>query len=272
MKELHPPTALAIGAHPDDIEFMMAGTLILLKEAGWKIHCMHLADGRCGTASNDIKEIVAARRRESEDACELIGARYHESIAADLQLYHTTENVARVVSVIRTARPRVLLLHSPTDYMEDHVNACRIAVTAAFARAMPNFPCVPHVDPVPDDVTIYHAMPYGLQGPMKARVRPDLYVDNTPVMGTRRRMLAMHRSQKEWLDRSQGVDSYLDAMAETCREVGAMSGRFEYAEGWRRKLHLGFSATEQDPLSDTLGARCIVDTDHGALLLEGTLG
>jgi LmbE family N-acetylglucosaminyl deacetylase len=272
MRKRKPPSALAIGAHPDDIEFMMAGTLILLRDAGWNIHCMHLADGRCGTASEAIEEIVAVRQKEAEDACEVIGARYHEGIAADLQLYHTTENVARVVSVIRAARPRILLLHSPADYMTDHETACRIGVTAAFARAMPNFPCVPQVDPVLYDVTIYHAMPYGLKGPMRERVRPDLYVDNTSVMETRRRMLAMHRSQKEWLDRSQGADSYLDAMAQMCRDVGEMSGRFEYAEGWRRRLHLGFSATEQDPLSDALGARCIVDANRGARLLEGTLG
>jgi hypothetical protein len=56
-----------------------------------------------------------------------------------------------------------------------------------------------------------------------------------------RRVLAAHASQKAWLDATQGMDSYLDAADEMAREVGRMSGRFEYAEGWRRHLHLGLS-------------------------------
>ncbi len=38
-------TAMAIAAHPDDIEFFMAGTLLLLKQNGYQIHCkMHFSD------------------------------------------------------------------------------------------------------------------------------------------------------------------------------------------------------------------------------------
>ena len=39
-------TAFAIACHPDDIEFMMAGTLFLLKRAGWDVHYMNLCDVR----------------------------------------------------------------------------------------------------------------------------------------------------------------------------------------------------------------------------------
>jgi len=45
------PAAFAIGAHPDDIKFMMAGTLILLREAGWSLHYMNIANGSCGTTT-----------------------------------------------------------------------------------------------------------------------------------------------------------------------------------------------------------------------------
>ena len=65
-------------------------------------------------------------------------------------------------------------------------------------------------------------------------------------------MLACHKSQKHWLDASQGFDSYLDTMKDLMREVGAMSGHYEYAEGWRKHLHLGFCAEDADPLSKAL--------------------
>jgi hypothetical protein len=94
---------------------------------------------------------------------------------------------------------------------------------------------------------------------MRRRVRPGLYVDVTSVVARKREMLACHRSQKEWLDRSQGMDAYLDAMLHHTAEVGALSGRFRHAEGWRRRLHLGFSAADSDPLSEALGPLCLVD-------------
>ena len=54
------------------------------------------------------------------------------------------------------------------------------------------------------------------------------------------------------------MDSYLDAGDEMSRRVGRLSGSFEHAEGWRRHLHIGFSAREEDPLADALGERCHV--------------
>jgi hypothetical protein len=55
--------AFAIAAHPDDIEFMMAGTLLLLKRAGYEIHYMNVANGSCGTAALPKEQIIDIRRR-----------------------------------------------------------------------------------------------------------------------------------------------------------------------------------------------------------------
>lgn len=261
-------SVLAIGAHPDDIEFMMAGTLLLLKEAGWEIHYMNLCDGSCGTVTEDAQSIVACRRQEAQNACRMLGARFYDSLVPDLQLVHDTETVAKVVSVVRRARPAILLLPSPQDYMEDHMNASRIGVTAAFARGMRNFPCDPPLPTIQQDVAVYHALPYGQRDHLRRRVRAGQYVDIAPVLETKRRMLACHMSQKEWLDHSQGVDAYLSAMQDAAREIGVMSGRFEFAEGWRRHLHLGFSAADDDPLSKALGGRCLIDERYEASLDE----
>ena len=53
-------------------------------------------------------------------------------------------------------------------------------------------------------------------------------------------MLSYHVSQKKWLDESQGHESYLHTLRDLDEELGRMSGMFQYAEGWRRHLHLGF--------------------------------
>jgi LmbE family N-acetylglucosaminyl deacetylase len=88
-------------------------------------------------------------------------------------------------------------------------------------------------------------------------VVPSLFVDVSDVMQQKTAMLACHVSQKRWLDESQGLDSYLHTMQNLSSEVGRMSGRFEYAEGWRRHLHLGFCEASADPLARVLGERCL---------------
>ena len=55
----------AVAAHPDDIEFMMAGTLFLLREAGYELHYMNIANGSCGTVTRSRDEIVAIRTEEA---------------------------------------------------------------------------------------------------------------------------------------------------------------------------------------------------------------
>jgi LmbE family N-acetylglucosaminyl deacetylase len=141
--------------------------------------------------------------------------------------------------------------------MEDHMNTCRLAVTAAFARGMPNFPTSPPAPHVEQDVTVYHAQPHGNCDPLGNPIRPTLCVDVGAVLDEKTAMLACHKSQKNWLDQSQGLDSYLHTMRDLMRDVGRLSGRYEYAEGWRRHLHLGFCPAEADPLAEALKAHCV---------------
>jgi N-acetylglucosamine malate deacetylase 1 len=247
------PAALAIFAHPDDIEFVAAGTLLLLRDAGWQIHYLNLSGGDCGSMTTGPEETRAIREREGRAAAALLGATFHESLASDLCIFYQERLLRQLAAVVRRVHPRIVLTHSPEDYMEDHMNTARLAVTAAFARGMPNFATDPPVPPVAGDVAVYHAMPHGLCDGLRRPVVPDFFVDTTAVQSAKRQALAAHASQKEWLDATQGMDSYLDAGDEAARAVGRMSGRFAYAEGWRRHLHLGLSATDDDPLAAALG-------------------
>jgi len=248
---------LAIGAHPDDIEFHMSGTLFLLKEAGYEVHYMTIANGSCGTTSLPPAEIIRIRRDEARSGAEFLGATYHESLVNDIDIFYERGLLAKVGAIVREAAPDILLTHSPVDYMEDHQNAARLAATAAFCRGMPNFPTDPPRETVEKEVVVYHAQPHGNRDPLRRPVRPELFVDVTGVLQKKREMLACHASQKEWLDASQGFDSYLNAMEALSREVGQMSGRFQYAEGWRRRLHLGLSDRDADPLREVLGEHAL---------------
>src|SRR4051794_24097392 len=71
-----PRCALAVGAHPDDIEFGCAGTLAKWSAAGTEIHLLVLTDGSKGTwdPHADLGELVARRRREQQAAADVLGA------------------------------------------------------------------------------------------------------------------------------------------------------------------------------------------------------
>lgn len=260
------PVALAAAAHPDDIEFLFAGTLLRLKEAGCEIHMWNLANGSCGSATHEKDEIVRIRGAETRASAELAGAVCHPPLADDLMVFYTPRLVARAAAVVRQVKPALMLVPSPEDYMEDHTNACRILVTAAFVRAMRNFPCEPPTPPWSGATVLYHALPHGLRDGLRRLVRPGQSVDIGPVLPTKRRMLAQHKSQKEWLDASQGIGAYVREMEAMCRTLGTMSGRFEFAEGWRRHSHLGFAGPQDDPLSELLGEACWTDPDYEASL------
>jgi LmbE family N-acetylglucosaminyl deacetylase len=253
------PAVLAIAAHPDDIEFLMAGTLLLLRAAGWEAHYLNLATGNCGSRVHRAAATRRLRRAEARAAARVLGAHWHPAFVDDAEIFYEDRLLRRVTAVVRAVRPRVVLTHSPQDYMEDHMNACRVAVTAAFVRGMPNYLSAPSRRAISGDCTVYHALPHGLRDGLGRRVPAGLFVDTTDVQATKRVALACHRSQKDWLDATQGMDSYLDAMDEMAREVGRMSRRFRFAEGWRRHSHLGFCAPDSDPLREVLGARCRVN-------------
>jgi LmbE family N-acetylglucosaminyl deacetylase len=264
------PRAFAVVAHPDDIEFVMAGTLILLGQAGYELHYMNLANGCCGSLEYSAEHTAQMREREAIAAADGIGAVFHPSLVNDLEVYYERETLSRLAAVMREVAPEILLVHSPSDYMEDHMNTCRLAVTAAFARGIPNYATAPSRPPVEQPVTIYHAQPHGNRDALRKLVRPEIFVDIGGVLAQKTAALACHKSQKQWLDATQGLDSYLETMKDLMRQVGRMSGRFEYAEGWRRHLHFGFCDPQADPLNGALGQHCFVDAKYQRNLEEPT--
>lgn len=246
------PSLLAIAAHPDDIEFTMAGTMLQLARRGWEIHYVNLCDGSKGSTTMGPEECARTRLAESKNACEALGAAFYGPIFADMEAIYSFENLAKVTAIVRKAKPSIVLTQSPADYMEDHEIACRLAVSAAFSHGMPNLISDPPVDAYYEPLTVYHTQPVGNRTPLGELVVPHFYVDHTDLISEKETALACHACQKEWLDQSQGMDSYLKTMRDASAEIGKMSGRFQYAEGWRKHLHWGFCGADDDPLRDAL--------------------
>ena len=257
---------MAVAAHPDDIEFMMAGTLLLLGDLGAELHFWNLANGGCGSRVMSGPQTSAVRWVEAQQSAELAGARIYPPLVDDGMIFYRPELVRKAAARIRQVRPSILLLPSPQDYMEDHQNTSRLLVTAAFLKGAPNFETQPPVAAWDGEIALYHALPHGLRDGLRQKVKAGLFVDISAVMERKRELLACHQSQQEWLEASQGPGSYLDALDQMAAQVGRMSGVFSLAEGWRRHSNLGFARRGRDPMADLLGERCRVDPDYEALL------
>jgi LmbE family N-acetylglucosaminyl deacetylase len=245
-------TILSVLAHPDDAEFLCAGTLIrLLREHGWQVHIATMTPGDCGSAELGPDEISRIRRAEGAAAAASIGGRYHCLEERDLLIAYHERALEKVTRLLRAVRPQVVLTHSPSDYMLDHEMTSTLARAAAFAAPIPNF--LPGRDlgpPIEHIPHLYYCDPIEGKDPLGRDVPPGFCIDISGVIEAKAAMLACHASQRDWLLKHHGMDQYLQAM----RDWGAQRGRrcgVAYAEGFRQ--HLGHSYPQDNVLGQLLG-------------------
>jgi len=256
--EPQPKTVLALMAHPDDAEILCGGTLALLASRGWQVHIATFGNGDCGSATLGPSEIAAIRRDEARAAAALLGGTYHCLEARDTLIFYGEVMVRRANRLLRRVRPKILLAHSPQDYMPDHEQSSLIARASCFNAAIPNAPIAdlpedPGWSPDPPLAWIphlYYADPVEGKDHFGKKFIPELIVDISQVIGQKEKVLSAHTSQREWLRAHHGIDEYIEAM----RRWGADRGKAidaAFAEGFRQ--HLGHAYPADDILGRVLG-------------------
>lgn len=251
--------AVAIAAHPDDIEFMMGGTLLRLADLGWATHYVTVGNGSVGSRTLPKPQIIDIRRAEAQAGSKVLGAAWHPSYVDDVEIIYGLPLLRRITALLRCIEPDIVLTQAPDDYMDDHIETARLAASAAFVRCMPNFDSEPSEPASERDITVYHALPHGLHDKLRRRVRAGYFVDTTEFQERKREALCAHVSQAEWLNATQGFGSYVQVMDDMGLEVGRESVAFEFAEGWRRHSALGYSPQDVDPLAEALGSAAFVN-------------
>ncbi|HEX6312181.1 MAG TPA: PIG-L family deacetylase, partial [Acidimicrobiia bacterium] len=140
-----PASALAVGAHPDDVEFGAGATLAKWARAGATVHMLVLTDGSKGTwePGASLAELVAERQREQERAAAVLGTAGVTFLDfVDGELAHDADGQARVCAAIRTARPAVVLSHDPWARYRlhpDHRHAGFLVTDGIVAARDPHF-------------------------------------------------------------------------------------------------------------------------------------
>jgi LmbE family N-acetylglucosaminyl deacetylase len=238
-------SVLALFAHPDDAEFLCAGTLVHLAARGLKIHIATMTAGDCGSTTLSATKIAKIRRGEARRAAKLIGAEYVCLNEKDLHIFYDRGTLAKVAELVRQINPSIVFTHSPVDYMVDHETTSQLCQTACFGAMAPNFRSgnrgsAKALDSVPH---LYYAEPFGGRDILGKEVPATLFVDIAATLSRKARALSCHESQQDFLRAQQGIPHLLDLMRAMAERAGRIS-QFTAAEGFRQHLGQGFPQNE----------------------------
>ncbi len=139
-----PKKVLAIGAHPDDVEFNSYGTLAKWAIAGSEITIAVMTDGSKGSwdPTEDIENLIKTRKIEARQAAELINADIYFCDYVDGELEFKSETVKKVAELIRQFKPELIVTHDPFKKYRlhpDHRNCGQIVLDAVVAARDPHF-------------------------------------------------------------------------------------------------------------------------------------
>lgn len=244
---------LAFGCHPDDIEFMAAGTLALLAREGFEIHLACMTGGEGGSPTEAPQAIRARRLKEAEASAKLLGGHFHYAGGYDLEVEYSSLYRQRATKIVREVDPWIILTNPPMDYMPDHEETSKLVRTAAYIASVPNYDCGYPVKPTCRFPYLYYWNAIMLKDIFGRPLPVSCRVDISAVIETKAEMLAQHASQRDWLKHHNGYDQYLEFMRTGSREEGSVIG-VPYAEGFIQ--HLSQGHPQDNILKSLLGDRC----------------
>jgi LmbE family N-acetylglucosaminyl deacetylase len=215
---------LAVGAHPDDLEILCAGTLARLAHARHHVTMCVATDGSAGHFEIPASELAPIREQEARAAALLIGADFLWLGLADEFIFDDVTTRLLIVDLIRQTQPDVILTHDPFDYHPDHRNLSKLVFDASFVATLPN---------IKTQLRAHSTVPslYYMDTLAGRHFEPSEYVDISSVIDVKRKMLLCHQSQIAWLKEHDRID-IVDFMEVTNRFRGIQSG-VQYAEGFR---------------------------------------
>jgi len=224
---------LAIGAHPDDIETMCAGTLAKYASQGHKVFLATATNGNIGSAHHSMEEIARIRKAEAAASAAIIGAEYICLDYDDEMFYEDRSVRMAFINLVRYCKADVILTHYPVDYNPDHELTSKIVNDIAVMIPIAHLKT--EAEPYGQIPAIFYFEPANSMGFV-----PTDYVDITDFYETKMKMLSCMESQKQWM-----ADNYAVLEGDTSRffdtiritsEFRGMQAGCKYAEGFVRAL------------------------------------
>lgn len=225
-----PARALAVYAHPDDVEVACGGTLARWTRAGCEAHLVVVCQGDKGSTDpgSDPGELAGRRAHEVAEAAEVLGLASHRLLGIpDGEVQASAQLLGDLVAAVRAVRAEVVVAPDPTAVLfgrryvnhRDH----RVVGTAALDAVAPAA-AMPHY--FPERGPAWPVAELWLSGTLE----PDVYVDIGPVLTAKAAALACHRSQVDV------PGELLHSVVEQRAEDAGRAAGVRYAETFRRML------------------------------------
>ena len=219
---------LAIMCHPDDLELDCSGTLIRYKDAGHEVTACHAANGNMGHMVIMPGELAKIRETEAQNAARIGGFEVISAGFNDLEINAGDKTqIYKMIQIIRSVAPDVIITHAPEDYCSDHAELSRIVFNASFSATCPHF------HPELGDAAPLSALYYS-DTSSSVNFIPVEYVDISDVMDRKEKMLACHESQLGWLMEHDKID--IISVQRTRASMRGTQCGVAFAEGFRPLL------------------------------------
>ena len=218
---------LAIGAHPDDIEILCAGTLALYAAQGHKIFMSIFTCGDMGDLNIRPEELARTRRTETEASAAIIGAKLLWPAIMDEHVFPNEAQRRIMIDLLREADPDIIFTHSPNDYHPDHRYVSQLVFDSYFQKGLPH---IPHQSK--PACRFAGAQIYYMDTIAGLGFVPTEYVDITSVIETKFRMLRCHASQFKAISELAHWD--LEQLVNIQSSFRGLGGGCKFAESFSR--------------------------------------
>ena len=224
---------LAFGAHPDDVELNVGGTLLKYKKQGHSIFIALATSGNTGSnVMTDTKLIGETREKESLEAAKFYGAKVRFLRNDDERLLDTNETRTQVLDALRWADPDIVFTHWKDDESPDHAMISKLV--RSMILSMPGINQQSNEKPSAKKPTVFM-----WDTGRGIGFVPEVYVDISEECADKLKALACHKSQVSWMS-VFGNDRFTDS-ARIRAEFYGMQYGCRYAEvfrAWRISSYL----------------------------------
>jgi bacillithiol biosynthesis deacetylase BshB1 len=202
------------GAHPDDVEWGVGGTALLLG-GNLSLAIIDLTEGEMGSRGTP-----AERKAEAAAAADFLGAGLRESLQLpDCGLVDVPESRRRIASIVRRLRPRLVLAPHWQDRHPDHAAAGLMVRNAQLYCTLKKS----------DDPNPPHKPEAFLFYPLHDVLQPSFVIDTSEVFARKLELVRLHRSQfsktaEEFGVLAHGVGDYLYGLESRDRYIGSLVG------------------------------------------------
>lgn len=217
---------LAFGAHADDVEIGMAGTIAKLTSEGKSVGICDLTDADLSSNGN-----VTLRKEEASHAAKVLDVSLRTSLAfPDRSLFLNGEYIRAIAQVIRTHKPQIVFAPYYEDRHPDHGNCASLVEEAVFSAGIRKYQTDGNEPPHKVE-RVYFYMINGFH-------KPDFTIDISQFFDRKLAALRAYKSQFEQTDQTFAtplVNGYIETVEARERMFGKLVG-VTYAEGFKTKV------------------------------------